>query len=252
MKLQQPNGKEIASWEQWTQPKQAIHWKAGRSAMELAKAWFRDGKLSVPVEIADLLASHSRMQGLKIEKGVPELVTPLPERGEGRNHDLALIGHTGNEQVTICIEAKADEPYGNDTVGEYFRTALEKKAGKKRTRASDRIAQLLTMVGLDIGELFACPWSAVRYQLLTAICGTAIQAKLDGSVCAAFVVHEFHTASTQPNRIEKNEQAYNGFLKAMLGKENPCTEAGQLQGPCKVNGMDCYIGKAVAVNGGGV
>jgi len=86
--------------------------------MELAKAWFPGDDLTVPPEIENILLSNPRLEGLQLINAIPELATPLPERGEGRNHDLWIRGKTPREKVTICIEAKADEPFGNFTVGE--------------------------------------------------------------------------------------------------------------------------------------
>ena len=62
-------------------------------------------RISIPPAI-----SHLRLNSIKLLKGIPELVTPLPERGNGRNHDLVLSGITDHETVTICIEAKYPKP----------------------------------------------------------------------------------------------------------------------------------------------
>ena len=105
--------------------------------MELAKAWFRPGVLTVPDEFQVLLGSNSRLDGLQLVSGTPELVTPLPERGEGRNHDLALVGETPREKVTICVEAKADEPFGDKSVGEYLVRAPSRR--EKTNRPSARL-----------------------------------------------------------------------------------------------------------------
>lgn len=101
-----PAGDPITSWKQWTRPKRGYQWKTGRSAMELARAWFPNDSPTVPPEIQTLLLSHPRFEGLKLIRARPELVTRLPEPGEGRNHDLWILGKTPLEQVTICIEAK--------------------------------------------------------------------------------------------------------------------------------------------------
>ncbi len=45
--------------------------------------------------------------------GEPEFVTRLPERGEGRNHDLWLQARCSAGGLTICVEAEADESFGN-------------------------------------------------------------------------------------------------------------------------------------------
>jgi hypothetical protein len=54
------DGREIRDWRSWTRPKEPYQWHRGRSAMELARAWFVSAVPVCPREIADLLASHPR------------------------------------------------------------------------------------------------------------------------------------------------------------------------------------------------
>lgn len=237
--LSEPNGKQITKWTEWTHPKREYQWADGRSAMELAKAWFADGYLDVPPELSSLLISHSRLADLKLIQGTPELVTTLPERGEGRNHDLWLLGKTPNESVTLCIEAKADEPFGNETVSEYREKALERRERGESTRVPERITALLDIVGMPTAN-----WEGVRYQLLTAICGTVLQAKEDSSSLAVFVVHEFRTSKTTEENLQRNCEDYGRFLDA-IGIKSGSNSGGHLFGPVMIHGIECLVGKAV-------
>jgi hypothetical protein len=203
--------------------------------MELAKAWFSHNAPTVPPEVESILLSNPRLVGLKLTRAIPELVTPLPERGEGRNHDLWILGKTSREQVTICIEAKADEAFGNHTVAEYRNLALRRREQGISTRAPERIEALLKMVGGDPPV-----WDSVRYQLLTAICGTILQAQKDGSDLAVFLVHEFRTPLTSEENLSRNKKDFELFVAA-LGLE-PCIE-GLLVGPLGVGGVGCFVGK---------
>jgi hypothetical protein len=146
MDLRTPQGQAITRWEEWTRPKRDYHWKEGRSAMELAKAWFRRGQLAAPQEFNELLNTEPRLSGLAFERAIPELVTRLPERGEGRNHDLWLLGRTSREQVTVCVEAKADESFGNDTVAGYLHRSLRRRQRGESTRVPERVEALLQLV----------------------------------------------------------------------------------------------------------
>jgi len=51
-------------------------------------------------------------------------------------------------------------------------------------------------------------WNNVRYQLLKAICGTALQAKKDTSMVAVFLMHEFRTVLTTAEKLKVNEDPY--------------------------------------------
>lgn len=180
--------------------------------MELAKSWFRNGTLAPPQELLDLLNSHDRTKGIRFASGTPEKVTRLPERGEGRNHDLALIGCTGAEQVTVCIEAKADEPFGSDSVLDYYNKALKKRTSGISTRAPERIEALLAMIDPEV-SVYESRWKDVRYQLITALCGTILQTIEDGSSLGVLVIHEFRTSLTDDRKMHDNRQEFGKFFQ---------------------------------------
>ena len=213
--------------------------------MELAKAWFRHGRLAPPCEFINLLSSESRLQKLRLLRGKPEMVTDLPERGEGRNHDLALVGETPWELVTICVEAKADEQFGNETVLEYWDRAMRRRNSGDPTRAPERIQALFEMVGQSGLLPLESLWGPVRYQLLTAICGTALQAQLDSSGLAIFVVHEFRTELTVKKNLRRNHLDFEKFL-SVLSSAPISAELGRFYGPFEVMGVECLVGKTVA------
>jgi hypothetical protein len=105
MELVKKNGEAIQSWQDWERPKREYHWKEGRSAMEVAKSWFRQSVAAPPKEIVQLLFNHFQ-QNIEFIKVVPELVTPLPESGGMRNHDVACTCMIGKSKATVCIEGK--------------------------------------------------------------------------------------------------------------------------------------------------
>jgi hypothetical protein len=242
LKLTCPDGTPISSWEEWTRPKRDYQWKEGRSAMELAKSWFRNSVPAPPPELLDLLNSHDRTKEIQFVSGTPEKVTRLPERGHGRNHDLALIGHTDAEQITVCIEAKADEPFGSDSVLDYYNKALEKRAGGISTRAPERIEALLAMIDPGI-SVYGSRWKDVRYQLITALCGTILQAIEDGSSLGVFVIHEFRTSLTNERKMHDNHQEFGKFFKNF---EVSCCGAGKLCGQSLNPKKAILIGKVVS------
>lgn len=243
MKLFKPDRTSITKWDEWTRPKRDYQWKPGRSAMELAKAWFREDRPAIPAELLSLFAKHRRLEQLDILYGIPELVTPLPERGEGRNHDLCLYGKTHQENVTVCIEAKADEPFGDFTVGEYWSRGLKRRVGGVRTRVPERVKALLSMVNGTGSSPLQSPWANVRYQLLTAICGTILEAQKDLSSLGLFIVHEFQTDSTCQEKLQRNMKAFLDFIKVLSGSSEAEPESGCWYGPVRLGDVDILISK---------
>ena len=133
LSLEGHDGLPIADGRSWTRPKEEYHWRAGRSAMELARAWFTSPVPICPPEVKSLWESHPVTAGVALTEGW-EYVTPLPERGEGRNHDLLLVGCRDGCGVVVSVEAKVDERFG-DRIGAYWHRARE---SKYRTRAPER------------------------------------------------------------------------------------------------------------------
>ena len=81
--------------------------------MELARTWFpQEGLPQIPSELYAILSSHPDTIGTVIHEGLPEHKVKLDGfKGETRNTDLVLLGHTGQKSIVISIEAKADEPF---------------------------------------------------------------------------------------------------------------------------------------------
>lgn len=241
-------GKSITDWRSWTRPKKDCQWRAGRSAMELARAWFGAPMPTCPREIADLLASHPRTSGLTLVKGIPEHVTPLPERGEGRNHDLLLFADDGSGRTVISVEAKVDESFG-ERIGTYWDKA---RRSATPTRVPERIEALLSMAfGASAGPN-ADPWRSLRYQLLTALTGTAIEAARQRAATAVVIVHEFRTESADLEDVEVNSEDFHNFVGALLSLPRTEVLDGQLYGPARLapgehldQAVDVFIGKTV-------
>jgi hypothetical protein len=244
------HGVSITDWRKWTQPMRNEHWKAGRSAMELARAWFTSPVPVCPPEIQSLLATNPRTAGIEFTEGFPEHKTALPQSGEGRNHDLMLRGHTNTEQVTVCVEAKADEPFGN-TIGKYYEAACKASASGDPTQAHKRIEALVQIVFGPTALPSQPRWYGLRYQLLTALAGTAIQAANDNNPLAVLIVHEFQTQLTTINAINANNDDYKSFIAEFCSISLSGVVSEQLYGPVRLfsghlkHDVDVLIGKSV-------
>jgi len=242
------SGKAISDWRAWTRPKRDYQWRAGRSAMELARAWFVAPMPTCPPEVTDLLATHRRTSALTLIQGFPEYVTSLPERGEGRNHDLLLIADGDTGRAVISIEAKVDESFG-ETIGTYWAKAKQSTAP---TRAPERIEALLSIAFGASARPDRNPWRPLRYQLLTAVTGTAIEAARRQAAAAVVIVHEFRTESTDHDNVAVNTEDFQSFVGALVGLSPDQVIDGRLYGPARLEpsphlerAVDVLIGKAV-------
>ncbi|MGD6831026.1 DUF6946 family protein [Sutcliffiella halmapala] len=242
IKVYGKNNEEIHSLSDWltyaAPAKKGGHLKDFRSAMELAKCWFRDGEAKVPEELQSLLDANDITKGLVISEAYPEKETRLDNYGKGRNHDLVLFGETGKERILLSVEAKADEAYGK-VVGDYL------KSVSARSNVPNRIEHLTSSIlGTKTSE-------HLRYQLLHAIAGTLIEAKEFGATQAIFLVHEFHSVETNSKNVTRNKDDLNRFLFDLF-EQDIDLQPNELLGPVSVNGgefvpegIPLYVGKIV-------
>lgn len=252
-KLQNRQGATIADWRDWTPPKDPNHWKAGRSAMELARAWFTSRSPQCPAEIEALLATNSITSPVQFLDGVPEAITGLPGGGGGRNHDLLLKGEINGQKVIASIEGKADERFGNSTVKAAWNRA---RASIKPTKVDKRIENLLEMIFGTQARPDQAPWNDLRYQLLTGVAATAIEASRYSTIgqpaVGLFLVHEFHTHFVTKQNIQANAADYAHFAATLLNISASTIQEGQMYGPQIVGPnhfltipVEIFIGKAV-------
>jgi hypothetical protein len=238
----------ITDWRRWPHPKRAYQWRSGRSAMELARAWFTSRTATCPPEVMALCDSHPLTSGTCLVEGRPEHVTALPERGEGRNHDLLVFGRREGRDVVISVEAKVDEPFG-EPIGEYW---ARKRRTSKPTRAPERIEALLAMVFGSEARPDAEPWRGLRYQLLTAVAGTALEAARREADTAVVIIHEFCTADRDTAKVARNASDLQAFMTALVCTGVDNMAPGRLYGPAVLTAgkhlhrpVNVLIGKAM-------
>ena len=191
----------VEEWYQFAPPKaKGKHWKDGRSAKSLAQ--FMTDKNQVK-KLEDILVE------LEYDtKGVisctPEANTVLPCKGNGRNHDLLMIG----EDFVVGIEAKVSEPFGEEISTELIEASDNKKG---------RIDKLAN-------ELFGCKINEVkdglelRYQLLTGVYGTLLEAENNKKSKALFLVIVFTDGITREdeNAVNRNNDDFKNFCQQIV------------------------------------
>lgn len=114
MRITNQVGQSIHSLDEWLTyalpAKGEKHWKDGRSAKELAKAWMTNNGPIMPADLTDLLLTHPSTAGFQAEWAVPEYETKLDDlKGSGRNHDMVVLGDANGKKTLIAVEAKVDE-----------------------------------------------------------------------------------------------------------------------------------------------
>ena len=188
----------VEEWYQFAPPKaKGKHWKDGRSAKSLAQ--FMTDKNQVK-KLEDILVELEYNT-----KGVisctPEANTVLPCKGNGRNHDLLMIG----EDFVVGIEAKVSEPFGEEISTELIEASDNKK---------NRIDTLAN-------KLFGCKINEVkdglelRYQLLTGVYGTLREAENNQKSKAVFLVVVFTDGLTSEdeNAVNRNNDDFKIFCQ---------------------------------------
>jgi hypothetical protein len=174
----------IEDWFRICPPKKReTHWKDGFSAKECAKAWFRNGRPTLPEELRTLWRSSPDFADLDIATVHPELATRLDEYRGPRSADVVLLGVARGRTTLVSIEAKAGEDFG-PVIGPYLEQCIN-------GNVPDRIERLSNAVFNRPIVRYDPELVTLRYQLLHALVGTAIEAHQRGAEQAAMVVHFF-------------------------------------------------------------
>lgn len=163
---------------QWLLAKPGLHWKHGASAMSLAHAW--ENADDWPAPVATALARNEKLLGLDLLLAIPEHQVPLPGGLAASQSDLFVLARCRDgDLVTIAVEGKAAEPFGDSTVSEW--------RAEDTPRRRERLAHLLNVLGLDDDERVG----PIRYQLLHRTASAVIEGRRFGARHAVMLVHSF-------------------------------------------------------------
>lgn len=195
---------EIDTLANWTRPKLPVkQWKDGRSAKELAK-YFIAYRPHLPNALEDILKEKLYLDSTASFKGIPECKTALPGKGEGRNHDMLIIGDEHN--VVIGVEGKVDETLGTVISQMSFKTDNSKERLQKMYNGilgtSEKIDEIIK--------------KELSYQLLSASYATLKEAyKIKGKGDAVLLIVTFLNGHPMNYKMQKNHQAVEDFKKAL-------------------------------------
>ncbi len=226
----------LTLWMQYAPPKSEIHWREGRSALELARAWCEglpEGK--PPAAIVQLVEQHEPFRGATYDCFEPECKVRFDNlRGETRNSDLVGLASVGQGRIAISIEGKADEPF-DLIVADRLRLAGRRIADDERTFLPQRIQEL--------GRALLPKWTKdlphlgdLRYQLLTGVAGALAYAKKESAIAAFFIVHEFRTTETDDDLLARNQDDLDRFIFRLSAGKVKTVPSDTLLGPFSVRG----------------
>ena len=199
MKLEISKTNIITTPEQWMQfapPKdKEKHWKDGRSAKSLAMFMTDTIQVKKLENVLNELGYNSK----GIVSCTPEANTVLPGRGNGRNHDLLMIG----KDFVVGIEAKVSEPFGKSISNELI-DASENKRYRINALAKE-------LIGCEINA----DNEVLKYQLLTGIVGTLREANNNAKSKALFLVLVFTDGIKKEDEkaVENNNKDFADFCK---------------------------------------
>lgn len=157
------------------------HWKAGFSAMTLARAW-EAAKPGFPPEVMRILGTADRNDWRELRPllAIPEFHVDLPGGERASQTDVVALARGAEGLVALAVEGKVDETLG-PTVGE------------KRSDPSPGITERLAYLTEKL-ELSSCP-DGIRYQLLHRTVSALRIADDFAADTAIMLVHSFSPTS---------------------------------------------------------
>jgi hypothetical protein len=193
-------GSPLATLGDWQALHPAVHWKAGYSAMELARAWHHaDG---LPPAVAAVLASGP-FGPLVVDRAIAECRTSVPGVGRPSHTDLMVeASDAAGGRVVIAVAGKVSEPFG-PLVGAWLREVDHDRSAANKL---DRLRGLCDGLGLPMGA----GTETLRYQLLHRTWAAVSHAKSVRANRAVVLVHSFAPPPDYDNRA-----AFGAFLAAM-------------------------------------
>ena len=208
MEIEDSNGKQLNSLDDWKNLHSPEHWEPGRSAYSVADFIVnRKGACKLRDRISSVLGEF-----VVFLKLIPEYEVRFDcYGGKHRVHDLGILGRTeSGKSLFVGVEAKVDESFGA-YVSDEWRKAVEQRSRGQSTSKPERIQELCARFD---GGLGIATDADIRYQLLYGTAGT-VCAEKDVSV---FYVAVFLTEAYDDSIGESNRRDYKRFIEQAGGR----------------------------------
>ena len=167
----------------------AKQWKKGYSARALAHCWEESKGFPKSVKRVFKKSPFKLFHTIEFVMGIPEHKVDLPPRG-GRpsQNDLFVLGRSGGKLVSICVEGKVSESFG-EPVSEW-----SKPVSKGKQVRLDYLCKILELQKEDT--------LSIRYQLLHRTVSALLEAGRFSASSALMLVHSF----------SQKQQGFDDFL----------------------------------------
>ena len=173
------------------------HWRDYYSAKSIAESW--EEAKGFPQSVKDAFSSSSVLQDLEFLCGFPEHKVPLPGGNRPSQNDIFVLArNTHNQLVSMTVEGKVSEPFG-----QYVSDWLGNNPSDRKRKRLQFLAQCL--------EVELCDLDEIRYQLLHRTASAIIEAKRFSAPIAVMLVHSFSDS-------REGLEDYHAFVK-LLGAE---------------------------------
>ena len=178
--------------------------------MELARAWIVKGRPHVPEDLERLLLRCQETQGVTLQRAFAELKTQFKDTPKGpRNHDLLIEAERAGDAIVFGIEGKEREEFDR-TLDQKIADATKKSPFTKLPVRVDSFCRAL------FGRPYSSGLKEVRYQLLSGLAGTLVEANKRGAALSVFIVFQFRSCATPMSDLERNLADYTRFVRILF------------------------------------
>lgn len=209
------NCKKADDWQNLLVNKD-LQWKTGYSAKTLAHSW--QESFEFPDEIIRVFekSEFNLFRNIELLIAIPEYEVKLKGKGQSSKSDIFLLTKSENNLVTIIIEGKVSENFG-EKVSKW----LENSSDNKKERL-DFILEKLDLKNKNIDD--------IEYQFLHRTASAIITAQ---KFCTKKTMVLFHSFSKDNKNFEKYSDFLNLFnIKAEINKIHKIEN--------KINEIDLY------------
>jgi len=165
------------------------HWKRYKSALEMAICWesARGSERGLPPEVASTIDSFPNLVGAHLLIGIPEHKVAFEGGRRPSQNDLWALMRAADQLVSVAIEAKAGEKFG-DPVHAW----LQSGNANERSRKPERLVDLKGWLGIPDEDV-----SDIRYQLLHRTASALKEAQRFCASWAVLLVQSFNKQDDQ-------------------------------------------------------